>query len=230
MISSSRDHAELHFAITDTGIGLHEHMQQKLFEAFSQVDASNTRKYGGIGLGLTICARLVSLMKGHIWIESVQGNGSTFHFSIPVDIITQSDTQDHIDLRLLENKQVVLIDTHTTSRMVTASYLRRLSIKIHAYPTALEAESHLDEDHSIDALILDAASKDINVINHIAKLNRRFPHLPIILIGPNKYRIVSEYVQEYLSKPIRTNHLKYALLNAFSTRIPSDVTLLSGNA
>lgn len=230
VISSSRDHAELHFAITDTGIGLHEHKQKELFEAFSQVDASNTRKYGGIGLGLTICARLVSLMQGRIWIESIQGSGSTFHFSIPVGVISQSDTQNQIDLRLFENKQVVLIDTHTTSRMVTAGYLRQLSIKIHAYPTALEAASLLDEAHSIDALILDAASKDINVKSHIAKLNQRFPHLPIILIGPNKHKILSEHIQEYLSKPIRTDHLQHALLSAFSTQAPSDITLLSGNA
>lgn len=73
---------EVHFAIKDTGIGIPSDGMGRLFETFSQVDTSLTRKYGGIGLGLAISKKLVEMMGGRIWAESEPGKGSTFHFTI----------------------------------------------------------------------------------------------------------------------------------------------------
>ncbi len=76
---------ELQFSIVDTGVGIPEEKQRGIFEAFSQADTSSTRRYGGLGLGLTICARLAALMRGKIWFESGP-EGSTFHLSVPFSV------------------------------------------------------------------------------------------------------------------------------------------------
>jgi signal transduction histidine kinase len=70
--------------VKDTGIGISEEFHQQIFERFRQVESSSTRKYGGNGLGLPISKSLVELMGGSIWMESVQGKGSTFYFTIPI--------------------------------------------------------------------------------------------------------------------------------------------------
>lgn len=80
--SRSGDQLRLHFVVRDTGVGIAPDNQALIFDAFSQVDNSNTRQFGGTGLGLTICARLVAAMHGNLWVESTLGEGSCFHFTV----------------------------------------------------------------------------------------------------------------------------------------------------
>ncbi|KJU84274.1 sensory box histidine kinase/response regulator [Candidatus Magnetobacterium bavaricum] len=105
----------LHFSVSDTGIGIQQDKIDYIFSTFSQADGSTTRKYGGTGLGLTISRQLVSLMGGDIWVESKEGSGSTFHFTVMVrlkDINELNRTMPELDLG---GKKLLTICTYATS-------------------------------------------------------------------------------------------------------------------
>jgi signal transduction histidine kinase/CheY-like chemotaxis protein len=125
----------LHFAVKDTGVGIPADKQQRVFEAFSQADGTMARKYGGTGLGLTICTRLVGMMGGRIWVESQLGQGSTFHFTIRLAI--QSAPSARLTLvqpEELLNLPVLIVDDNFTNRRVLHGMLNRWGMR----PTAVE--------------------------------------------------------------------------------------------
>ncbi|MGO9612311.1 MAG: response regulator [Dissulfurispiraceae bacterium] len=123
--TESEDEASLHFAISDTGIGIPPEKQLTIFEAFSQADASTTRRYGGTGLGLTISSRLVEMMGGRIWVESKGGKGSTFHFTARLGI--QKDfviRQLPEKLENLDGLRVLIVDDNATNRRILEEMLK----------------------------------------------------------------------------------------------------------
>lgn len=110
---------ELHFKVRDTGIGIPPEKIGKLFKSFSQVDTSTTRKYGGTGLRLAISSQLAMNMGARMWVESEEGIGSTFHFTILVDI--DPDAKPMLPDKIqpeLDNKQVLIVDDNATNRMI----------------------------------------------------------------------------------------------------------------
>jgi PAS domain S-box-containing protein len=115
----------LHFAVADTGIGISPEKQERIFEAFSQADASTTRRYGGTGLGLTISARLVEIMGGRIWVESEVNKGSVFHFTIRLSL--QKGPIMRTVPEKLENLQdlsVLVVDDNATNRRILEEMLK----------------------------------------------------------------------------------------------------------
>jgi two-component system sensor histidine kinase/response regulator len=125
----------LHFAVRDTGVGVPAEKQERIFEAFSQADGSMTRKYGGTGLGLTICKLLAELMGGRIWMESQPGEGSTFHFSILLALQDAPATRPGpVPPEPLQDMQVLVVDDNLTNRRVLEGMLARWGMR----PTAVD--------------------------------------------------------------------------------------------
>jgi two-component system, sensor histidine kinase and response regulator len=114
----------LHFAVSDTGIGIPPEKFADIFEAFEQADRSTTRRYGGTGLGLAICARLVTLMDGRLWVESEVGRGSTFHFTLPFALgATAQLPPSRLPPELLLGLRVLVVDDNSTNRRILAEML-----------------------------------------------------------------------------------------------------------
>jgi len=110
--------AVLHFRVSDTGIGIPKEKQEKIFKSFTQADSSTTRQYGGTGLGLTISRQLVEMMGGKIWVESEEGKGSVFHFTIHT--CTVEETVDKYDVVPGEiiHLRVLIVDDNSTNRLI----------------------------------------------------------------------------------------------------------------
>jgi two-component system, sensor histidine kinase and response regulator len=116
---------ELHFSVKDSGIGIPAEKLDLIFSAFTQVDGSTTRRYGGTGLGLTICQRLTHLMGGRIWVESALGQGSTFHFTVQLQLPdAASQPAPKASLDDLAGMPVLVIDDNETNRRVLCEMLR----------------------------------------------------------------------------------------------------------
>ena len=128
--SETDKEAVLHFAVTDTGIGIPVEKQNKIFQAFEQADGSTTRKYGGTGLGLAICTQLIQMMGGRIWLESEPGKGSAFHFNVVFNPQTGSSDRPAVaQLEDLKDLDVLVVDDNATNRRILEATLLTWGMK-----------------------------------------------------------------------------------------------------
>ena len=134
--SRTEEEVEMHFAVTDTGIGIPVEQQENIFNAFEQVDSSMTRKYGGTGLGLPIAAQLVEMMGGRIWVESEIGKGSTFHFTARFGLQKDSAVGPiPAELADVHGLPILVVDDRATSRRILEEMLTNWQMK----PTVVDS-------------------------------------------------------------------------------------------
>src|ERR1700688_4836396 len=217
------DSVRLHFAVRDTGVGIPADKQYKIFEAFSQVDGSMARKYGGTGLGLTICARLVEKMGGRIWVESEPGKGSIFSFTARIGVRkTSSSLTVPLPPEQLRDLSVLVVDDNYTNRRVLHGLLTRWGMK----PTAVEGgkaalqalEIAKGMGHSFRLVLLDGQMPEMDGFTVAEQIHRN-----VDLAGATIMMLTSAGqlgdaarcrelgISAYLVKPIRPGDLLNAI-------------------
>ncbi|PZO45618.1 MAG: hypothetical protein DCF17_00780 [Shackletoniella antarctica] len=209
---------ELQFAVRDTGIGIPADKRERLFKAFSQVDSSTTRHYGGTGLGLVISHKLSELMGGKMWVESQPGVGSTFYFTLTTSVGPQLEVAT---ANALAGRQVLIVADSAINRQI----LMQRTYGWHMHPVAAasgaEALALLQQDKPFDLAILDMqmpAMDGLTLAAHIQALPR-YVHLPLIMLtSMGKPEHLSPDDQNrfvaFLNKPIKTALLYTVLARA----------------
>ena len=142
--SRSDDKITLEFSMRDTGIGMTEEQQSKLFQSFSQADSSITRKFGGTGLGLTISKRLINMMGGDIWVESEPGKGTTFSFTTNFGLGKETGKRRFVPSRDLRGLKVLVVDDSATSRGILRDILESFSFEVNLAPSGEEALEEIE--------------------------------------------------------------------------------------
>ncbi|MBL8397828.1 MAG: response regulator [Candidatus Accumulibacter sp.] len=220
--------ATIRLAVRDTGIGLSTEDAQHLFQAFSQADGSITRKYGGTGLGLTICQRLVQLMGGEITLASTPGKGSTFSFTIQVRR-SASPSRPATEPHFLQNLKVLIIDDQETSCQIIGNLLQKWGIEAHALLSATAALQKIVAEartaHPFDVVLIDWRMPQLNGLQvaqqiETAVATGQLPKIMKVLMvtayDQDNLRVdaASTRIDELLSKPITVSDLYNTLVKA----------------
>jgi len=140
----------LQFSIHDTGIGISPEQQEALFKPFNQADSSITRKYGGTGLGLAISKSLVELMGGEIWVESQEGLGSTFHFSVKMDKQNNTKIISRLSIDKPKSVRAIVVDRDAKTRSKLSSMLVKIGVRVEQISDADNAVKYLKEAGAFD--------------------------------------------------------------------------------
>jgi len=237
--SSPTQHKEvcLHFAVTDTGIGIPKEKQQAIFRAFEQVDGSMTRKYEGTGLGLAISSQLVELMGGRIWLESNVGKGSTFHFTVRLGLQEEpafvsaakdedksppdahyltSESQVELPVGLPPQQQrILLAEDNPINQMLAVGILEKRGYMVSAVSNGREALDFLDKK-PFDLVLMDVQMPEMGGFEATAAIREREKetglHIPIIAMTAHamkgdRERCLEAGMDGYIPKPIRAKEL-----------------------
>ncbi|TCC90991.1 response regulator [Pedobacter hiemivivus] len=213
---------ELRFAVRDTGIGIAADKLDNLFNAFSQVDSSTTRKYGGTGLGLAISEKLVKLMGGEINVESELDQGSTFSFTLRTQIGTKL-LLPYANYSMTEHagKKVMIVDDNATNRTILNKQLGYWNLQPVSASSAKQALSMLLLDPSIELVITDMQMPGMDGVMLAKLIKQRYPFIPILLlssIGEEFEERQRGLFYSVMTKPIRQHVLNKQVSNALQTR------------
>ena len=221
----------LQFTVSDTGIGVPPEKQKLIFEPFAQADSSTTRKYGGTGLGLTICTRLVEMMGGKIWVESEPGSGTHFHFTARLEIADAQAVKPGTIAppEILRGVKVLVVDDNRTNRGILEGMLKRWEMKatsVECGEEALERLSLAREGGAPYGLILtDMHMPEMDGFGLVERIRER-PELATATImmltsaghRGDVARCEKLGVAAYLLKPIRQSELREAIGRALGAK------------
>jgi len=216
-IEKNENDALIYFAITDEGIGISQENQIKLFESFSQVDASMTRKFGGTGLGLAISQNIIQLMGGKISVESEEGKGSKFSFAISMkisdeDFILNSSDESNAKLNTalknLKNAKILLVEDNELNQELAYDLLTKNGLFVTIANNGKEALECLEKE-VFDAVLMDCQMPvmDGYEASEKIRMQEKFKNLPIISMSANvmsgdRNRALESGMNDTIEKPI----------------------------
>jgi len=208
------------FSVADTGIGVHPEKHRLIFEPFTQADGSTTRKYGGTGLGLSISSGLVELMDGRIWVESELGAGSTFHFTLTLElpppaeenqpISPSSATQDRT-----RKLRILVAEDNSVNQRLAVRLLEREGHSVTIAGSGHEALESL-ERHQIDLILMDVQMPDMDGLQATARIREKERgsgrHIPIVAMTAqaaesDRLRCLESGMDAYATKPVHVPEL-----------------------
>jgi PAS domain S-box-containing protein len=230
---------ELHFAVKDTGIGIPRDRIAELFQSFSQVDMSTTRKYGGTGLGLAISKRLVEIMEGRIWVESEVGIGSTFHFTVPADVPSvrlpeaeeapgelqskaryeaRCEAQSETQYNAPADMRILLAEDNEVNKKVMSQMLRKLGYRADMASNGLEVLKAL-ERQAYDLVLMDIQMPEMDGLEAASQIRKRLPAaeqpriiaLTAYAMEGDRERCLEAGMDGYIAKPVKMEDLRAAL-------------------
>jgi PAS domain S-box-containing protein len=224
--------AMLRFSVRDTGIGIPADRMDRLFQSFSQVDASTARRFGGSGLGLAISKRLTELMGGRIWAESEEGVGSTFHVTITAEEAASPDTRrvPRGVQSSLDGKRVLIVDDNASNREILVRQAESWGLRAHATELPSEALVWIRRGEEFDVAILDMQMPEMDGVTLAQEIRRHRDEtqLPLVLLtslGRLQESRATGTFSACLSKPARASHLYEAILASVSHH-PAGVSAL----
>jgi len=225
--SIEADAVALHFAVTDTGVGVPADKQAVIFEAFSQADTSTTRTFGGTGLGLAIASELVSLMGGTIWLESEVGVGSTFHFTARLKRDTARAAAPAGIVADLHDLRVIVVDDNETNRRILHDVLRTWKMTATVVASSADALTAFEDADSrnrpFGLAIIDGQMPQMDgfMLAQRLKADRRFAPTPIVMLtsavrpdDASKCRRLG--IATHVTKPIKQSDLLDAIVSLFA--------------
>ncbi len=221
-------HLRLDFEVRDTGIGIPADKLTRLFKSFSQVDTSTSRQYGGTGLGLVISKRLVNSMGGEMTVESIEGKGTSFFFTI---LCRESDEVTLIEqpasMPDIKGKRVLIVDDNPTNRRILKTQLEQWQIVPLLAPAGYEALELIESEEPFDLVITDMHMPGMDGLELSAKIREKYAHLPVILlssIGNEKKKRHAGLFAAILTKPVKYQQLHNVVFSALQLHPGTETT------
>jgi len=218
----ARGMTSIQFNVADSGIGIAAESVDKIFEKFTQADSSTTRRYGGTGLGLTICKKLAELMGGEIWVESVESAGSTFSFTAQMKISEEMPEDNKAASEGLAGVNIIVVDDNDTNRSILKDTLTSWGVEAAVAGSGKEAISMLS-DTSYDIMVIDYGMPEMDgfeVAEEIKHLKESLPEktsdMKIIILTSDVISCDRKHAEElkivdFISKPVKRTSLLRAL-------------------
>ena len=211
----------LRFTVRDTGIGIPKERMSRLFQSFSQVDVSTTRKYGGTGLGLAISKRLVEMMGGEIWVESegMPGKGTQFHFTIAGEPVYQTQGASvQGGQHLLDSKRVLIVDDNATNRKIFKLQIEKWGMLAKDTEFPRSALAMIQQGEKFDLIVLDMYMPEIDgamLAKEIRKTDSSVPLLLFSSLGQREIGMDDGIFNAFLAKPLKPSLLFDTLVGIF---------------